>query len=599
MSLNGYMANRDGSGDGDIGILVVDDCEDDVFLLGRALVKWGMKIRCERVDNADAMRDALRLPGWDIVISDHRMPGFDSAAALQILKDSGRDLPFVIYSGVITDQQAFSSMLDDGVSDYVPKGHFARLVPVITRELRGAAARRVAREAGSQIQALAYFDSLCLLPNRQLMCARLAEWAREADARQSQLKAAVFHLDLDRFQRINSSFGYEAGNVLLRQVAKRLLESSESHGLVARLGGDAFGILVPGVCEYGAAEVFARWLLRAFELPFVLDKIELFLSVSVGVAWVREGDGDIFSLLTHAETAMSAVKQKGGNGYRIFDADMLSGSAERIALESDLRFAIERNELWVAYQPCVKGANGRVVSAEALLRWRHPRLGPIGPDRFIPIADESGMIIELGEWVMREACRECRRWHDMGMSGMFVSVNVSAVQFAQPRLIESVRRALEDAGLEPAGLQLEITESSLMQDAETAVAMLRAFKNMGVRVAIDDFGTGYSSLAYLKRFPVDVIKVDQSFVRDLCEDEENAAIVRAIIVLARSMRLHVIAEGVESSSQVDALRTDGCDFFQGYLFGRPVAAAEFRAALACPADGSGAAGQLGLSDRFD
>ncbi len=584
MNLNGYVGNREGGGDGDIGILVIDDSEDDVFLLGRALAKWGMKVRCERVDNEGAMRDALRESVWDIVISDHRMPGFDSTAALQVLKDSGCDLPFVIYSGVISDQQAFSSMLD-GVSDYVPKGNYARLVPVITRELRGAAARRVAREAGSQIQALAYFDSLSRLPNRQLMCARLAEWAREAVARQVPLKAAVFHVDLDRFQRINSSFGYEAGNVLLRQVAKRLLESSESHGLVARLGGDAFGILVPGVCERTGADVFARWLLRAFELPFALDRIELFLSVSVGVAWLREGDGDVFSLLTNAEAAMSAVKQKGGNGFLFFDSDMLAGSAERIALESDLRFAIERRELWVAYQPCVEGGNGRVVSAEALLRWRHPRLGPVGPDRFIPIADENGMIIELGEWVMREACRECRRWRDMGRGDMFVSVNVSAVQFAQPRLIEVVRLALEDAGLEPAGLQLEITESSLMQDAETAVAMLRAFKNMGVRVAIDDFGTGYSSLAYLKRFPVDVIKVDQSFVRDLCDDEENAAIVRAIIVLARSMRLHVIAEGVESSSQADALRTDGCDFFQGYLFGRPVAAEDFRAALARIADG--------------
>lgn len=589
MNLNGQVVGRDSAGDRDIGILVVDDSEDDVFLLGRALAKWGMKVRCERVDNASAMRAALCAPGWDIVISDHRMPGFDSAAALQVLKESGCDLPFVIYSGVITDQQAFSSMLD-GVSDYVPKGNFARLVPVITRELRGAAARRVAREAGSQIQALAYFDALCKLPNRQLICARLAEWAREASARQVPLKAAIFHVDLDRFQRINSSFGYESGNVLLRQVAKRLLESSESHGLVARLGGDAFGILVPGVCEHGAAEVFARWLIRAFELPFVLDRIELFLSVSVGVAWLHEGEDDVFSLLTHAETAMSAVKQEGGNAYRFFDTDMLSGSAERIALESDLRFAIERNELWVAYQPCVEGSDGRVVSAEALLRWRHPRLGPIGPDRFIPIADESGMIIELGEWVMREACRECRRWRDMGRSDMFVSVNVSAVQFAQPRLIESVRRALEDAELEPSGLQLEITESSLMQDAETAVAMLRAFKNMGLRVAIDDFGTGYSSLAYLKRFPVDVIKVDQSFVRDLCDDEENAAIVRAIIVLARSMRLHVIAEGVESSSQVDALLTDGCDCFQGYLFGRPVAAADFRAALEAVVEG-GAAGR--------
>lgn len=578
MSVSWYEGRAEDADERDVGILVVDDCEDDVFFLCRELARWGTKIRWLRVDSAGAMREALSSDEWDIVLSDHCMPGFDSSAALQILKESSRDLPFVIYSGVISDQQAFSSMLE-GVSDYVPKGNYARLLPVINRELRSAAARKAARDAGSQIQALAYFDALSGLPNRQLLCARLAEWSREASLKQLPLRAAVFHVDLDRFQRINSSFGYESGNALLRQVAKRLLESSESHGLVARLGGDAFGILVPGLGERGSAEVFARWLLRAFELPFTLDRIELFLSVSVGVAWLSSDGDDVFALLTNAEAAMSAVKQQGGNGFRFFDPDMFKGSAERIELESALRFAIERKQLWVAYQPCVDGVDGRIVSAEALMRWNHPQLGAIGPDRFIPVADENGMIIELGEWIMREACQECRRWHDMGRNDMFVSVNVSAVQFAQPRLIESVRSALEDAGLSPAGLQLEITESSLMRDAETAVAMLRAFKNMGVRVAIDDFGTGYSSLAYLKRFPVDVIKVDQSFVRDVCDDEEDAAIVRAIIVLARSMRLHVIAEGVESSGQVEALRADGCEFFQGYFFGRPMGAVGFRSAL--------------------
>ncbi|WP_187394821.1 GGDEF domain-containing response regulator [Zoogloea oleivorans] len=574
----GYTGSRHGAGERKLEILVIDDCEDDAFLLGMALNKHGLKVLCTRVDTAPAMRNALDTGAWDIVISDHCMPGFDSGTALQILKDSGRDIPFVIYSGVISDQLAFSSMLD-GVSDYVPKGNYARLVPVISRELRGAAARKAVRDAGSQLQELAYFDPLSKLPNRQSLCAHIAACSQEAKRHGKPLQAAVFHLDLDRFQRINSSFGYESGNALLLQAAQRLLESSESHGFVARLGGDAFGVFVPGVGEREGAEVFARWLLRVFELPFAHEKIELFLSVSIGVALVP-GDGcDVFELLTNSELAMSAAKRQGGNSFRFYDRGMHRASAERVALENDLRFAIERKELWVAYQPCVGGREGHVVSAEALLRWNHPTLGSVAPDRFIPIAEENGLIVELGEWIMRVACNECRRWHDMGRNGMCVSVNVSAVQFGQPRLIESVRRALDDAGLPAWGLQLEITESSLMKDAETAVAMLRAFKNMGVRLAIDDFGTGYSSLAYLKRFPVDVIKIDQSFVRGLCDDEEDAAIVRAIIVLARSMRLEVIAEGVESLSQVDVLRTDGCELFQGYFFGRPVEAERFRQVL--------------------
>jgi diguanylate cyclase (GGDEF)-like protein len=577
----GYTVSRHVAGERKLELLVIDDCEDDTYLLGIELGKRGLRASCTRVDTASAMRRALETGEWDIVISDHCMPGFDSGAALQILKDSGRDIPFVIYSGVISDQLAFSSMLD-GVSDYVPKGNYARLVPVISRELRGAAARKAVREAGSRIQALAYIDPLSKLPNRQSFCARIVEWSREAVVHGRPLCGTVFHVDLDRFQRINSSFGYESGNALLLQVAQRLLESSESHGVVARLGGDAFGVFVPGVGEQEGAEVFVRWLLRVFELPFTHDKIELFLSVSVGVVLVPGDGSDVFELLTNAELAMSVAKRQGGNSFRFYDRDMHKASADRVSLENDLRFAIERNEFWVAYQPCVEGRDGRVVSAEALLRWDHPTLGPVAPDRFIPIADENGLIVEIGEWVLRAACQECRRWHDLGHSDMCVSVNVSAVQFGQPRLIESVRRALADAGLPARWLQLEITESSLMKDAETAVAMLRSFKNMGVRLAIDDFGTGYSSLAYLKRFPVDVIKVDQSFVRGLCDDEEDAAIVRAIIVLARSMRLEVIAEGVESSWQVAALRTDGCELFQGYFFGWPVGAEHFRRTLSAP-----------------
>jgi len=272
----------------------------------------------------------------------------------------------------------------------------------------------------------------------------------------------------------------------------------------------------------------------------------------------------------NAETASAKAKQAGGNGYRFYDRTMNTASAERVSLEADLRHAVERSELFLEFQPVTDACSGRIVSAEALVRWNHPRLGRVSPDRFIKLADETGLIVDIGEWVMREAARCCRSWHQAGFTDMHVSVNVSAMQFAQPKLLETVRDTLRQTRLRAECLMLEITESSLMQDAESTAGMLRALHNMGVRISVDDFGTGYSSLSYLKRFPIDVIKIDQSFVRDLTTDEEDAAIVRAIIALAHSMRRSTIAEGVESGAQVEILRREHCEFFQGYFFGKPM-----------------------------
>jgi len=271
----------------------------------------------------------------------------------------------------------------------------------------------------------------------------------------------------------------------------------------------------------------------------------------------------------NAETAMACAKRLGGNGCQFYRRDMNANSGERVAMEADLRHAIERNEMFLHYQPCVSATTGLTVGMEALARWRHPVRGLIPPDRFIPIADESGLIVDIGEWVLRRACEQGKVWQDQGCD-FYLAVNVSAVQFGQPRLLEVVSRALADTGFAPESLQLEITESVLMQDAESAIGMLRAFKGMGVRISVDDFGTGYSSLSYLKRFPIDILKIDKSFVRDLPDDEEDAAIVRAIIALAHSLRLTTVAEGVETDPQLRFLRNEGCDRFQGFFLSRPI-----------------------------
>ena len=553
-----------------ISMLIVDDSEDDAFLLFSELASRGARVDYKRVDTASEMGEALDRNEWDLIICDHSMPGFDALTALDILKQSGKDIPFIIYSGHISDQTAYTAM-GEGVNDYIQKGNFARLIPVIERELKGAAARSAVRKADSRIMELAYFDKLSSLPNHNYFCARVTELIAECEKRGDDACGTLFYIDLDRFLRINSSFGYEAGNDILRQSAGRLKEcAAESGALLARFGGDEFGIYYPGLGDKAAVQNFAEWLRQAFDAPFMLAGIELYLTCSIGIARVPQDSRQVYDLLMNAETAMANAKRGGSNGYRFYEKEMNATSAERIAMESELRRAIERNELFLQYQPCVDASRLNTIGGEALVRWRHPERGLIPPDRFIPIADESGLIVDIGEWVLRQACHQARAWHDLGHPEFAISVNVSAVQFAQPRLLDVVKRALSDSGLPPHALTLEITESVIMHDAETAVGMLRALKHMGVKLSIDDFGTGYSSLSYLKRFPIDILKIDKSFVGTLGVNEEDTAIVRAIMALAKSLRLTTIAEGVETERQVALLQREQCDRFQGYHFSRPV-----------------------------
>ena len=551
-----------------IHMLIVEDSEDEAFLLYSELNARGVRLDWKRVDSSRDLTAALGESDWDIIICDHNMPGFDSSAALQVVKQSGKDIPFIIYSGQITDQQAVSAM-HDGVQDYIEKGNYARLMPVIERELKNAAARRAVRQADNRIQELAYYDGLSNLPNHNLFCARVTEWILDAEKRGKTPAGAIFYLDLDRFLRINSSFGYETGNDILRQIAKRLERTLDPQAQLARLSGDAFGIFMPDAGLVESLHSTAQSLKQVFDAPFNKGGFELYITASIGIARMPEDGGEVYELLMNAETAMAHAKKVGGNSIQFYRRDMNANSGERMAMESDLRHAVERSELFLQYQPCIDAADDRTIGMEALVRWQHPTRGLIPPDRFIPIADESGLIVDIGEWVLRRACEQGRKWQDMGFDA-YIAVNVSAVQFGQPRLLEVVSRTLAETGFAPQALQLEITESVLMQDAESAIGMLRALKGMGVRISVDDFGTGYSSLSYLKRFPIDILKIDKSFVRDLPDDEEDAAIVRAIIALARSLRLTTVAEGVETEAQLDFLRTERCSRFQGYHFSRPV-----------------------------
>ncbi len=424
------------------------------------------------------------------------------------------------------------------------------------------------KEAEARVRYMQEFDALTGLPNRTLLLDRLGQAL--AGAAREGLRVAVIHLDLDRFKNINDTLGQGAGNRLLQAVAARLTGLVPEGTTVSRQGGDEFSFILPGLQESRQAASIARSVLDGFAEPFLLDGHELFITPSLGIAVYPYDGGDPDLLLKNADSAMFRAKERGGNGYEFFTADMTARAAERLTLENSLRRALEREEFELHYQPQVDLLTGTVVGVEALVRWHNPDNGMVSPARFIPVAEETGLIEPLGEWVLATACRQARAWQEQGMDPLRVAVNLSARQLRRATLDATVRAALEGAGLAAEWLELEITESAVMEDPEAAIALLARVKEMGVLIAVDDFGTGYSSLSQIKRFPLDKLKVDQSFVRDIAVDENDAQIAAAIIAMGRSLNLRVIAEGVETPEQLRFLLMRGCDEMQGYYFSRPL-----------------------------
>ena len=432
------------------------------------------------------------------------------------------------------------------------------------------------REAQDRIQRLAHFDPLTELPNRALLAERAQRYIDDERARGGTL--ALLFLDLDHFKNVNDSLGHRIGDVLLVAVARRLQSLLQSHDTVSRLGGDEFLLLLPATSAAAAAEV-ANQLLVAVAEPFQLDPYELTTTLSVGIA-MYPADGETFdTLYQRADAAMYRAKQNGRNRYGFFTADLEARTARALQIENALRRALERNQFELHYQPQVSLDTRKLVGAEALLRWRHPELGMVSPAEFVPVAESSGMIVAIGEWVIRTAVNDIKRWLDMQLPLRAVSVNVSAVQFRHPQLPEMVTRCLVQAGLPARRLELELTEGAAVDDPAAALAMMDQLHERGVRLSMDDFGTGYSSLSYLKRFQIYKLKIDQSFVRDLEDDANDRAIVSAIIRMAQALGMQTTAEGVETDGQLDFLRAQGCDEGQGYLFSRPLPAADFEAYL--------------------
>jgi diguanylate cyclase (GGDEF)-like protein/PAS domain S-box-containing protein len=427
-----------------------------------------------------------------------------------------------------------------------------------------------ARAASLEMSRVAQHDVLTQLPNRTLFDDRLTQAISLAERQGKQL--AVLFVDVDQFKRINDTLGHGVGDNLLRSIAGRLSACIRRTDTVSRLGGDEFLILLSQVEHAEDAAITARKILRAIAAPHIIDNKSLDINVSIGGSTYPADGQDAASLVSRADIAMYEAKQHGRNSYESFRKDMTTRLAKRVLLEADLRSALGRNEFLLHYQPKIDLQTGQVTGMEALIRWQHPKRGMLLPATFVPIAEECGLILHIGQWVLVEACKQAREWSDSGLGVVPISVNVSAVEFQSKDFLSGVRAALIATGMEPQNLELELTETVLMQDAESAVVTLLALKAMGVRVAIDDFGTGYSSFTYLRRFPVDTLKVGQSFVQEITADPGGSTLVGAMISIGKSLKQRVVAVGVETASQLDFLQRHGCGEGQGSYFSNPVLA---------------------------
>jgi diguanylate cyclase (GGDEF)-like protein len=714
--------------------LIVEDSEDDAFLLVRHLTSGGYQPDWRRVDTAQDLTAALDSQGWDIVFADYSMPNFSGTAALALIRERGFDIPFIFCSGTIGEDIAVTAMRA-GAQDYIFKGNLKRLLPAVERELREAELHRerqraaqelelletvtqaaanagdvlaalsatlakvcettgwhlaqawiprpdgatiecsaawhcrssgleqfraeslsfafaadqdlpgrvwsskqalwirdVTKEPGMQrapfaetaglvtamaipvltngdviavlefflreardqdarlmqlvstlgaqlgvviqrkraeerLHFLAHYDPLTGLPNRVLFMDRLNQAIVEAE-RRSRMVAVVF-LDLDRFKTINDSLGHGTGDLFLKDVAERLRRCVREGDTVARLSGDEFTLVLADMAQADDAARVARKVLDNLSLPYRIAGHALFTTGSLGITVFPVDARSVDELLHNADIAMYRAKESGGNTYAFYMAEMTAKAQERLALEGALRHAIEHEEFVLHYQPVVDLHSGEVSGVEALIRWQHPSRGLVSPAEFIPLAEETGLILRLGEWALRAACEQCQNIR-AAHPNLRLAVNVSARQLLQPELTDMIAAILRRTGFDPASLELEITESLLMQNVDTTVDTMHRLGELGLRFSVDDFGTGYSSLAYLKHLPISRLKIDKSFVNDIPADSNDAAIVTAIISMAHDLGLEVVAEGVETKEQLDFLLAHGCDAIQGYYFSRPL-----------------------------
>lgn len=553
-----------------VSVLIIEDSEDDATLMVHEMKRSGYDPVIERVDTPDAMSKALMDQTWDIILCDYRMPEFSAPEALALLHKNRLDLPFIIVSGSIGEDLAVAAMRE-GAQDCIAKNNLARLIPAVERELREAKGRRDYRQAEELVKSLAYYDPKTGLPNRTLLQNRLKE-AISTAARENHPLAFLL-LDLDRFKGINDTLGHPRGDILLQQVGARLKSVLWEPDTVSRLGGDEFAVLLPRLAAAEYINVVIQKIQNAMKTPFVIEDLPIAVEASIGIALYPDHGTDADTLIQRADVAMYIAKRS-GSGYAVYAPEQNQHRPDRLALMGELRHAIEHDQLLLHYQPKISLQTHRIIDVEALVRWQHPKHGMMPPGQFIAPADQTGLIKPLTLWVLNSALNQCRAWLNAGME-IPVSINLSARNLRDPEFPDQVNGVLETSGIPPDRLELEITESAIVMDPPRAMEILERLSGMGVRLSLDDFGTGYSSLGYLKKLPVDEIKIDRSFVTDMTQDEKDAMIVRSTIDLGHNLGCKVVAEGVENRETWNRLAALGCDSAQGYYISRPLPADEF------------------------
>jgi diguanylate cyclase (GGDEF)-like protein len=545
--------------------LIVEDSENDAALLIRQLQQGGYEPVFARVETRETMYHQLTRRSWDIVFADFTMPRFNAFEALQLLHETDLDLPFIIVSGTIGEDRAVQAM-KAGAHDYILKDNMRRLVPAVDRELREAKVRLERKQAERTIRHLAFYDSLTGLPNRTLF-RNQAQQAIQDGAADGRLVALLL-MDLQRFKEVNDTLGHQRGDQLLQQVGARLREAMFEGDMVARLGGDEFGVLLPKIATMGDIDIVARKIHSVLETPLFIEDVPIVVEASLGAAIAPEHGTDADILLQHADVAMYDAKDTGAS-FVLYDSARDPHSPRRLALMAELRQAIEHNQLIVHYQPKIALDTGKMIGAEALVRWQHPKDGMIPPDQFIRSAENTGLIKPLTDWVLSTGLRQCFDALSRGAM-QHLAVNISARSLHDLRFPDLVDRLLKASGIPPEKLMLEVTESAFMVDLQRTVETLAVLNHMGVMISIDDFGTGFSSLNYIKKLPINEIKIDKSFVSDMTSNENDLSIVRSIIELGHNLGLKVVAEGVENKAVLDSLAALGCDHGQGYYISHPL-----------------------------
>lgn len=553
--------------------------DDDEYVRGLLVNILSDNYECAQVESAEQALVTLAESQFDLVISDIQMSGMSGLELVPRVHAIAPDSVVLMVSGQRNIEAAIAAM-HVGAFDYIMKPFNIRhLEAAVSRAMKHSALLQenridkeqiesLLRQRTAEVDRLAYYDTLTDLPNRTLFEDRVTR-ALAVGQRENQTFAILF-VSLDQLKKVNDTLGHSIGDRLLQEAASRLRLCVMESDTVGRFGGEEFAILLSANRQAAEVLEIIAAIREALKPSFDLDGQSLFGTVSIGVSFFPQDAQDTQSLLKNAGAALYRAKDAGGDNYQFYTADMNAIASKRLTLETSLRQAIENGELLLHYQPRVVVDSLEISGVEALVRWRHPRLGIVSPADFIPLAEETGLILPIGRWVLREACRQNKQWQKQGFAPMRVGVNISALQLQRQDLAETVVQILEETQLSPQSLELELTESSIMVNAKATIDVLTRLQTMGVTISIDDFGTGFSSLSYLKRLPIDALKIDQSFVRDVSTNQDDAALVMAIITLAHNLRLRVVAEGVETEEQWRFLHLLRCDEIQGFVFSKPL-----------------------------